>query len=1392
MKKIISSVIKQPVTVLMLTLLLIFGGVVGTLGMPIQLIPDMQIPIVSVVVTYPGASAATVEDTVTNKVADAVGGVGGVEQVYTYSYDNVSAVMLEFGFGVSLDDKMSDVRDHVSALELPDGCSEPEVTNVDLNGEATATLYVTAGDGDVTRAADEAERFADLLAAIDGVGSVELDGEPSHGVTIRPISGLESGILLLVQALTGGEYDLPLGSIDTSEGSVQIRNLSDVESTDDIRALPVTLPADVTAMLASGEELFTYYEELTPEELDETLNKIDDGQAGTDDLRDSIAAIDALYAENDYAKAENYAMVGYYGELLGLPSDVLYSAYTSDRYVSLQNAAKDLTDGEIYEYADTLEETLGGLPVGAETLFMARRDANGMFGLGDIAEFRHAKEQSAPLAGLYSPSDADRAELAEAAGQAESGEGAAAVAFAGGYGRSGLSAVARAIYNGEPLTASDYAILYAGTSRASDIPLISTATGMKFILSEHYADNARVLREFKAEHPSVLTAEESYELYGALDLSDVTDMELTPGLVELMRGKDFSADGAGTVRIGDIATVVGPGDEGYAPSYDAYAYLDGVQGVKVSVFAAQGANGAEIVRRIKDIISETEFSEGVRVVLTDDQSEFISDSVSGVLVSMIIGGVLAVLVIYVFLRKVKPSLIISVTMPLSVLSALLLLALLGVTLNMVSLGGLAVGIGMLVDNSIVVIEAISKRRDAGDRPYRAAVLGTAEVAGALVGSTLTTVCAFIPIMFVGGLCAEIFTDMAWAVIWSLTFSLLVAVTVIPTMYVLFSPDGRLLRGGNLAKAELKKEDAAIRAPHVPAAVAEHVPAAVAETVVNDTPAEVAPAEVAEGVEKPKKRRGSVMNAVSAAYGRIIRRVLRFKALVVVVAIALFAGSMALAFTAGTEFLPSVDKGQINIGLTYNGGTNLEEAESDAFALADRIKDGVEGIGSISVSVGVQGLLAFNNTGSIDIKLSDSADDTAEVTQQIREIVMASRSDGSLPYTAAATVTEIDGVVESLTGGMSDISVTIRGEKRDALSDIAAKCIETLGGESYSARGFVNITSSMSEDNTTVEYDLDFDRYALAEKGIDYAQAVLTLRVGLAGQTAATATVDGVDCDLTVIFDDGAISDKADLGSFILGYYDGEAVRLSDVAVITETVSDSVIKKEDGLYSVTITAEVYDLDSGTAVELMREAAESVLALPDGDSGKTYAENGYGCVSSGVATYLDDAFGGLYIALGVSLLLLYGVMAAQFGSAIKPLIIMCAIPFSFTGGFLALAITGSTLNVVSLVGLIMLMGVIVNNAIVMLEKIKQLHEEEGYSHYDAVIEGCSSRLRPILMTTLTTVLALIPLALGLGSGGELMQPLGIVVMGGLIVGTLVTLVLIPCIYCGINRIKNTADR
>lgn len=340
----------------------------------------------------------------------------------------------------------------------------------------------------------------------------------------------------------------------------------------------------------------------------------------------------------------------------------------------------------------------------------------------------------------------------------------------------------------------------------------------------HVMSHLQDLIAFKAAHPAELTDAEALELYDTLGLGELTGLRLSEEAMKLVRETDLSASPV-VVPLSAVASAVGPGDEGYTPGYEAYAYYDGVQAVKVSVYAAAGANGTSVVRAAKEIAAELS-TDTVTVSLTDDSSEFISDSVSNVLVSMLIGGVLAVVVIFLFLKKVKPSLIISVTMPLSVLGALFFLFAMGITLNMVSLGGLAVGIGMLVDNSIVVTEAVSKRRELGDRPFLAAVNGTAEVAGALVGSTLTTVCVFVPILFVGGLCAEIFTDLAWAVIWSLAFSLLVAVTVIPALYVLFSRDRKLLSGSFLeCKAALAADEAARAAAPEAAPEATAAPAA---------------------------------------------------------------------------------------------------------------------------------------------------------------------------------------------------------------------------------------------------------------------------------------------------------------------------------------------------------------------------------------------------------------------------------------------------------------------------------------------------------------------------------------------------------------------------------------
>ncbi len=1201
MKKLLSAIFIQPVTIIMICALLVLGGVMGALGMPMQLIPDLRIPIVSVVVTYPGASASAVEENVTSVVADALGNIGGVTQCYSYSYDNLGAVMLEFDFGVDTDEKTADVRERASALSLPEGCSAPEVSALDLNGQATATIYVTSeldSLSDVSHAASAASDLAASISAIDGVDSVQTDGAPTHTVTVTPVSGLESTVLLITEALGGGEYDIPLGSMQTDGGSVQVRNLSDVASTDDIRSLPVELPASVMTALGSANDLLTTFE--------------------GDNAAALLTMLDGMTAESSPAKPLIAELIAF----------------------KTANPAA-LTD-----------------------------------------------EQACELVGIIAAYD---------------------------------------------------------ESALSSVPVIGS------------------------------------------QLAELSGMEIRPGLMSAIRSYDSPLGGDASLALGDIADVIGPGDAGYMPDYDAYAFYDGKQGVKLSVFASQDANAADVVSAVKEKIAGAG-GEGLTVVLTDDRSEFINDSVGNVLVSMLIGGVIAILVIFLFLKKVKPSLIISVTMPLSVLAALLLLFVMGITLNMVSLGGLAVGIGMLVDNSIVVIEAITKRREAGDRPFRAAVNGTAEVAGALVGSTLTTICVFIPILFVGGLCAEIFTDLAWAVIWSLAFSLLVALTVIPTLYALFSPDRKLLTGSALAARAALGEDNAAPETRAAESSGEKTAAAVADEraeesgAADEVKARADKGESGKAAGKKRRSHDRIMTATANFYGRLIPAALRHKTVIILVMAALFIASFGLALTAGTEFLPSVDRGQIQVDLTYDAGTDLGEAQSDAELLSGRLKE-LGGVDGVSVSVGVQGLLAFDNTGVISITTSG---DTTELTQTVRELVRSVRAEGLMPHTSSAAVSEIDGIVESLTGGMSDISVTVRGEDPSKLSEISAIVTEITSGEKYTSAGFENVSAGET-DSLVTEYEVHFDHSKLAAAGIDYATAVLTLRVGLAGQTAATATVDGVDAQVNVSFASGALTSREDLENFALSVTaDGERITLGSVSTIEETTARTVIRKEDGLYAVTLTAEVYGLDSGTAGEMLENAAKEALSRTDPATGDTYANGGYICVTSGVAEYLSNAFGGLYVALAVSFFLLFGVMAAQFRSVVKPLIIMCAVPFSFTGAFVALAVTGMTLNVVSLVGIIMLMGVIVNNAIVMLEKIAQLHAE-GMSHYDAVVEGCRIRLRPILMTTLTTVLALIPLALGLGSGGELMQPLGITVMGGLIIGTIVTLVLIPCIYCGVHGIS-----
>lgn len=1123
---IIKGLIKRPISIIMATLAILAFGVVACLNMPVNIVPEMALPMLGVTVVYPGANAETVAEDVTDILEDNLKTVNGVESITTYSMDNVSTVVIEFDYGVNLDKKVAAIQEKLDILPLPQNADEPKITRVDFNATPVVTVAVYRENEDFTSLKKSANSLKSQFESLDGVGSVTLKGAPSSRIDITPSDkikvneflsislselgldiGLEQFTLLFVQALSDGSLDIPLGTIMDNGNIVSIRNAGEAASIADLKGLPVKLPDSFTAMI-------------------EPMNKM------------------------------------------------LHIKY----------------------------------------------------------------------------------------------------------------------------------------------PILPEST--------HITDLMPTLKS------------------GYLSLDSMADISKNT-------------------------------------YYDSLSSVNGKSSITLEISKIADANSSKIVKQVKEKL--TAFSDdGVTAKLLDDQAKFIDESIQNVLSSILIGGILAILIIFLFLRNVRSSLIIAITMPLSVMAALICLFLLGVSINMVSLGGLAVGIGMLVDNSIVVIESISNRRDRGENAYMSALYGAKNVASSILASTLTTICVFFPIMFMQGLTREIFTDLSLSVIFSLSFSFIVAVTVIPCLYCLVNGGKKyFLRGSNMFKSKdspsssidsICEKSEIAESPIPYGGINSNLSVDTASLVLADKTSENADGTKEKIKRKNTNSKGKIMMKIESGYEKILPKVLGKRLVVCLVALVLFSASVLLVFTTGMEFLPSIDKGLIEVNIALAPNAQLAEAEEKTNQMKKLIEDNVKNIDTLSTAVGKQGMIATSLSGYIKLQLK--IDSTAKTVEQIRNL--ATSIEG-----ASITVSPVDGVVAMITSGMGGMSVSIVGENIKDLENISKQIREKLA----KVEGLRDITDNLSQKST--EYKIKVDKAKCIQKGVDYSSLVQTLRVGLAGMTISNSSIDGEKLDINVHFSENTIDSLEKLENFVVGFALDSSdpntpvfvtTKLSDVAAITvDKNKTAVITKLNGKPVLEISAQTYGIDTGSASKKFSKACDEVLVNFEG----------YTYQASGVQSYLSSAFSGLFIALFISLFLLFAIMAAQFESLIKPFIVMFSIPFSFTGGFLALLITGTSLNVVSFIGIIMLVGVIVNNAIIMIDKITELCKT--MPAFDAVVAGAKSRLRPILMTTLTTVLALIPLSLGLGSGGELMQPMAIVVIGGLILGTLVTLLLIPTIYCLFKRIR-----
>ncbi|MCH9688172.1 MAG: efflux RND transporter permease subunit [Deltaproteobacteria bacterium] len=763
--------------------------------------------------------------------------------------------------------------------------------------------------------------------------------------------------------------------------------------------------------------------------------------------------------------------------------------------------------------------------------------------------------------------------------------------------------------------------------------------------------------------------------------------------------------------------------------------LAGAEAVQLSVFKEGDANTTAVAQVIAERLEQVRerLPAGVEVVIASDQSSFIRDAVDEVLGSALWGGVFAVLVLLMFLRDVRSTIIISTAIPVSVVATFFLMYRTGTTLNVMSLGGLALGVGMLVDNAIVVLESIHRHREAGASIITAAREGASEVGQAVVASTLTTVAVFLPVVFLDGVAAQLFRDMAVTVCFSLLASLVVSLTMIPMLTVSLAEAGPTVERGGWV----------LRVLAFPVRVLRLAVAAVVDAVT------FLARPLVFGFEM-------VLAAGTRRYPGLLRSGVRRPFVVMGIAAVMFGGTAALVPRLGLDLLPSLSQGEFSYRVELDEGTPLPITDAlvtEASAVLDedprvlRVASTV-GRGALGRAASAEG----SHTGSIVVKMVPG-------TTAAQEAVVIERLGAALDQPAVRRFALERPTLFSLS---RPIEIELRGDDPAVVGAASERIRDRLA-----AVGGV-VEARASADAGHPEVAVRFDRERLSARGLDVAAVAETMRQQLQGQVSTALREGSIDVDIRVraVPRDGA--EVADIETMVVGRAGDRPIRLADVTTIERGRGPAEIHRRAQTRVVVVSANIRDRDMG-AVAAEVEAAIEALSLP--------AE--VRVQMSGQQPEMSAALEALLMAMALAGFLVYLVMAAQFESLVHPFVVILTLPLAFIGVVVALFLTGSSVSVISMIGMVMLAGIVVNNAIVLVDAINR-RRRSGQPMLDAIVAAGQARLRPILMTSATTVLGLLPMALATGSGAELRQALALSVIGGLAVATVLTLVVIPAVY------------
>lgn len=1305
--------VRKPFTVFVAVVICLVLGFLSFQNMSTDFLPSMELPYALVMTTYPGASPEEVEKAVSEPVEQAMARINNVKQLQSISVNNMSIVMMEFNDGTDMGSTTVDMRESLDMVtaRFDDSIGSPTIMkmNPDMMPIMVAAIdYDKLESTEVTKKAEK-EIIPDI-ESVEGVASVNESGAIEKKIQVIIQQDKIDEMNRLVQDAIDGKLSDAQDKIDS--GKKKLEDGKDKLEAGKEKAADKIAKGETKLNSASEqikEGLKTIEENITKVKeqqtsLKKTEKQVNDGLASIAANKTKLkSTIQTLTASQNQLTTTKNSLDQLKAQETSLKTQI---ENWGDKAPQELKTSLTSVQTQLQVVRDKMKQagiTEEMLPTKLAEVNTALTSANS--GLTELEKQEKTLKQSkAKVTTAKKKIESGLKKLNATKKKLEKGKITTTEALEQLNKQKILSSIQLSVSEAQ---------INSGTKELKDADkqlkdtkkTTKDNSDLNKIITKEMVEN--VLKAENFDMPSGYITEED-----ASYLVRVGDKIQSEDDIKNLVICDMDLDGLDPITLSDVADVAVTDN-----SEDVYTVVNGNPAVLVTMQKQSGCSTGDVTDALEERFDKLESeNDGLHISVLMNQGVYIDLVVDAVVQNLLLGGLLAILILLFFLRDLRPTLIVACSIPLSVVAAIVAMYFSGVTLNIISLSGLALGVGMLVDNSVVVIENVFRLKQMGYSTKKAAIEGARQVAGAIVASTLTTICVFAPIIFTEGLTKQLFVDLALTLAYTLGASLLVALTLVPAM------SAGLIR-------------------------------------------------------RTKNKESRIVGGMQRLYGKLIGVVLRFKPLVLIGAVVLLVLFAVLSFGRGFSMMPEMESTQMTVTLTMEDGTELAETKKISNQVVKKIREipDVETVGAYTGSGSSMSMLTGSggeDTVTMYVLLKEDREiSNAEVTEQINQ------KTKNLNCEVDVNASAMD--MSAMMG--QGVNIIIKGKDLDKLQSLS----ESLMKELKKVDGLEEITNGLEDAGE--EYRISIDKAKAMKYSLTVAQVYQQIQTKLK-EASSSSTVSTDTDDLGVYVSSSADENltRKDVQNMKIDYTDAmtqktRKVRLDKIAEFKTADSPTTIYRNGQTRFLTVKAKIKD---GYIVSDVSKEAEKIVNNFEKPAGYEFEMDGENEATT-------EAMGQVLLMMALGILLMYLIMVAQFQSLLSPFIILFTIPLAFTGGFLGLWISGSDVSVIAMIGFVMLSGIIVNNGIVLVDYINQLRRG-GMEKREAIREAGMTRLRPILMTALTTVLGLLPMVVGGSMGTDMTRPMAIVTIGGLIYGTLLTLFVVPCIYDLLNRKKDITEK